>query len=205
MVMPTVFTVGYSTHEWSAFVALLRFAGVTAIADVRSTPYGRLVEYRREEIAVGLKREGVAYAWLGEELGARRDEPHAYRDGRVDYEAVMTLPAFREGIKRLTAGAERHTIALMCAEREPLDCHRSLLIARALSAEGWRVRHILPGMGGAPPRIEEHTETEWRLVELVGVDPLLDRATPHEELVRRAYRERSRTVSYALPHEDSGR
>ncbi|MGL4514344.1 MAG: DUF488 family protein [Lacipirellulaceae bacterium] len=195
---PTLFTVGYSTHEWSAFVALVRFAGVTAVADVRSTPYGRLVEYRREELAAGLRGEGIAYVWLGAELGARRDESQAYRDGRVDYERVMTLPAFRAGVERLARGAEQHTIALMCAEREPLDCHRSLLIARALVAEGWRVRHVLPGAAGETPRIEEHAETERRLVELVGVDPLLDRATPYDELLRRAYAERGRLVSYEI-------
>lgn len=192
-----LFTIGYSTHEWPAFVALLRGSGVTAVADVRSNPSARLPQYRREQLAEGLKSEGIAYVWLGRELGARRDEPGAYVDGRVDYERVAMLPAFREGVARLERGVAEHTIALMCAEREPLDCHRGVLIARVLKAEEWDVRHLL-----ADGSLEEHAETERRLVAIVGTDSLLDATTGYDSLLKRAYRERGLLLSYRRPSDD---
>lgn len=187
----SIFTVGYSTHEWPDFLALLRAAEVTAVADVRSHPTARLPEYRRENLSAALRQEEIAYVFLGRELGARRDEPECYVDGRADYDRIAELPAFREGIARLERGAAEHTIALLCAEREPLDCHRGVLISRVLSEAGWRVRHLL-----ADGSIEEHAATERRLVELVGVDPLLDGRLPTAELVRRAHEERGRAIAY---------
>lgn len=187
----TIYTVGYSTHEWPAFIALLHGAGITALADVRSNPQARLPQYRQENLAPGLHAEGIAYVWLGKELGARREERECYVGGQVDYELVAALPTFHAGITRLEKGVAEHTVTLMCAEREPLDCHRGVLIARVLKAEGWRVRHIR--VDGS---IEEHSETERRMVERVGVDPLLDAGVAHETLVERAYRELGRAMAY---------
>lgn len=187
-------TVGYSTHEWPAFLALLRGAGVTAIADVRSHPTARLPSYRRENLAPALRAEGIAYVFLGDELGARRIEPACYVAGRADYARIPQLPAFREGIARLERGTAEHTIALMCAEKEPLDCHRGVLISRVLVKQGWRVGHVL-----ADGSVEDHAETERRLVAMVGTDPLLDAVTEPQELIRRAYEERGREISYRPP------
>lgn len=186
-----ILTVGYSTHEWPAFLALLRGAGVTAVADVRSHPQARLPSYRQENLAPALRREGIAYVFLGTELGARRTEPGCYLEGRADYDLVAELPAFRDGITRLERGAAEHTIALLCAEKEPLDCHRGVLIARVLVEAGWRVGHVL-----ADGSIEDHADTEKRLVARVGTDPLLDANQPWAELRDRAYRERGRETAY---------
>ncbi len=195
----TIYTVGYSTHEWPAFVALLRGAGITALADVRSNPQARLPQYRQENLAPGLRAEGIAYVWLGKELGARRDERECYVNGQVDYELVATLPNFRAGLARLEKGVVDHTVTLMCAEREPLDCHRGVLIARVLKAGGWRVRHLR-----ADGSIEEHDETERRMVQRVGIDPLLDAGVEHETLVERAYRELGRAMTYKPPQDADG-
>lgn len=186
-----IYTVGYSTHEWATFLALLRGAGITAIADVRSHPQARLAQYRQEHLAPALRGEGIAYVFLGDELGARRVEPECYLEGRADYELVAQLPAFREGIARLERGSADHKIALMCAEKEPLDCHRSVLICRVLVDEGWRVGNVL-----ADGSVEDHRETEKRLVAMVGTDPLLDANQPWTELRRRAYHERGLENAY---------
>lgn len=193
----SLLTVGYSTHEWPEFLALLRSAGVTAIADVRSHPQARLPQYRREHLEPALKREGIAYVFLGDCLGARRTESECYVDDRADYGLVAKLPKFREGIARLEKGAAEYRIALMCAEKEPLDCHRGVLICRTLVDEGWEVGHLL-----ADGAIEPHAETEDRMIEWMGVDPLLDAATPHAELLKRAYHERGLEVSYHRPAEN---
>lgn len=193
----SIYTVGYSTHEWPAFLALLRGAGITAIADVRSHPQARLPSYRQENLAPALRAEGIAYVFLGDHLGARRVEPECYIEGRADYDRVAQLPAFREGIARLERGSADHKIALMCAEKEPLDCHRGVLICRTLVDEGWRVGHVL-----ADGSVEDHRGTEQRMIAMVGVDPLLDAAVDPGELRRRAYHERGLEVSYHLPEDE---
>ncbi|MEN0111441.1 MAG: DUF488 domain-containing protein [Planctomycetota bacterium] len=192
MTRRAILTVGYSTHAWEAFVALLRGGGVTAVADVRSHPTARLPEYRRETLAARLRCEGIAYVFLGRELGARREERECYVDGRADYDRIARLPAFREGIARLERGAaDGHVIALMCAEREPLDCHRGVLISRVLTSEGWEVSHLLPDGS-----VEPHAETEQRLIARMGVDPLLDGEADRHALITRAYRERAWEIAY---------
>lgn len=187
----SLYTVGYSTHEWPDFFGLLKSVRITAVADVRSHPTARLEQYRRENLSPALRNAGIEYVFLGAELGARRDEAECYVEGRADYDRVARLPAFRRGIERLERGACEHTIALMCAEREPLDCHRGLLIARVLKREGWKVNHLL-----ADGTIEPHGQTEERLVSLVGHDPLFDGKLSQETLVARAYTERGRELAY---------
>ena len=195
-----IYTIGHSTHELREFLDLLQQHGVTAVADVRSQPYGRLEHFRRENLEAELKAVGIGYVFLGRELGARRDEPDCYVDGQAVYDRVAELPAFREGLERLERGAADHVIALMCAEREPLDCHRTVLLARQLAARHWHVRHILADGG-----IEEHTETERRMVRKMGVDPLFDGALTENELIERAYAERGREIACRAREEEPSR
>lgn len=183
---PTIYTVGYSTHEWETFLALIKQAGITAVADVRSHPNSRLEQYRRENLSPALQREGIVYVFLGDELGARRSETECYVDERVDYELVAKIPAFLQGINRLTEGIKQYRIAMLCAEKEPLDCHRGLLIARHLTELGWQVIHLL-----ADGSQEAHKDTEQRMIKMVGIDPLFDGVLSHEEKLARAYHEQA--------------
>jgi uncharacterized protein (DUF488 family) len=96
---------------------------------------------------------------MGHQLGARSLDRDCYVDDRVDYERIAATEAFQEGLRRIVCGASRHTIAIMCAEREPLDCHRTILVAQHLQARGLEIRHIL-----ADGTIEPHSVTEARLI-----------------------------------------
>ena len=155
----TVFTIGHSNHPLEAFVALLRRHRVSAVADVRSAPYSRFnPHFSRGALAAALKERGIEYVYLGRELGGRPDDTACYEKGRVRYDRVARTGRFREGVGRVVQGAGRHRIALMCAEREPLDCHRTLLVARALDERGVQVVHIhgdgtLEGHGAAVDRL----------------------------------------------------
>lgn len=162
---PTVLTVGHSTHPIETFIALLEKNGVTAIADVRSSPYSRFnPQFNRETLAASLKEHGIRYVYLGKELGARADDPACYVDGRVQYDRLGRRPEFREGIERVKRGSHDHRIALMCAEKEPLDCHRTILVSQALAADGVPVTHILAD-GAAEP----HAATMDRLIDVAGL------------------------------------
>lgn len=156
----TVFTVGHSNHPLEGFLALLRRHGATALADVRSVPHSRRhPHFNRAALAAALKTRGIDYVFLGRELGGRTNDPDLYERGRVSYDRILRTEQFRAGIGRVLRGAARHSIVLMCAEREPLDCHRTLLVARALDLRGLKILHI-----HANGRLERHADAMDRLV-----------------------------------------
>jgi uncharacterized protein (DUF488 family) len=171
-----IYTIGHSNHSLRRFIDLLRGAGITAIADVRSTPYSRRhPQFNKEPLARALKDVGVAYVALGRQLGGHPQDPSHWIGPRPDYARMAQAPAFCEGLGRVLEGAKAYTVALMCAEREPLECHRCVLIARALAARGIEVRHVL-----ADGVIEPQSATEERLLawaDLSGDDLLDGRVT----------------------------
>jgi uncharacterized protein (DUF488 family) len=194
---PTIYTIGHSTHSMEEFLALLNCHGVAAIADVRSQPYGRLEHFHRENLAAELKAAGIAYVFLGQQLGARRDEPECYENGIARYERIVRLPAFQEGLLRLCRGAEKCRLAMLCAEKEPLACHRAILIARCLKDSGIRVMHIL-GDG----TLEDHALAEKRLVRELGLGrTLFEPDLTERDLIDRAYDRRGGQIAY---HEEAG-
>ena len=161
----TVFTVGHSNHSIERFEELLHTYGVTAVADVRSAPYSRFSpQFNKEDLAAWLRDAGIAYVFLGHELGGRSDDPSDYENGRVRYDRLAAKPTFESGIERVLHGASEKKIALLCAEKEPLDCHRTLLVGRALAERGVHVEHIL-----AHGALESHDQTMNRLLEMTGL------------------------------------
>jgi uncharacterized protein (DUF488 family) len=189
-----VYTIGHSNHPIERFLALLQQHEITAIADVRSTPYSRRnPQFNSKSLAAALEARSIAYVSLGKELGARSEDPSCYEDGRVQYRRLAQTPLFNLGIERVMTGTERYRIALMCAEKEPLDCHRTLLVSRALETKGADIIHIL-----ADGNSETHHETMLRLVEstLLSKDDLFaDRA----QLIEAACAIHEQKIAYQLP------
>ena len=123
-----VLTIGHSNHLQEYFLDLLIQFGVTALADVRSVPYSRFnPQFNREGLAATLKERGIRYIYLGHQLGGRSEDLSCYDEetGHIRYDLLAKKPQFRNGLRRVLRGAEEYRIALMCAESEPLDCHRS--------------------------------------------------------------------------------
>ena len=189
---PSVLTIGHSTHAWTHFASLLRGAGVTALADVRTSPYSRRSpHFNRDELREKLRQDGVLYVFLGRELGGRPKEPQFYSSGVADYEKMAKTEEFSNGLSRVVEGAKNYRIALLCSEHDPLNCHRCLLVGRALAENGVRVSHIL-GRG----EVATQTEIEDKLLELYdrGVHNLF---LPRAARLVEAYRARTRKVAFA--------
>lgn len=143
-----LFTLGHSRHPVARVIELLQEHGVTAVCDVRSRPYSRWnPQFNREAFGQTLSDAGITYAFLGKELGGRPEDPACYVGGRVDYERVARTAPFAEGMRRLATEAGKHRVAVMCAEKDPADCHRALLIGRVAQERGWTVKHILSDGG----------------------------------------------------------
>ena len=192
MPQQVTFSIGHSTHTYERFLELLRKAGVTAIADVRTSPFSRhFPQFNEDTLKDELRIDGIAYSFLGKELGGRPTGRQYYCDGVADYERMAQSSAFRHGIDRVLEGTREYRIALMCSEHDPLDCHRCLLVGRALAVRGVAVRHIL-----ADGAIADHGEIEERLLESEGQQSVDLFLSPDERLAE-AYRKRARKVAYA--------
>lgn len=162
-----VFTIGHSNLEIEVFLAVLAQHRVEALCDVRSRPASfRFPQFNRESLKAGLFSAGVGYEFFGETLGGRPADPRVYHeDGVVDYAARRRAHDFVEGIERALTLSRTSVIALMCAEEDPLQCHRFLMICPALLEHGISPVHIR--RGGA---LESQSEAEDRLLVLHGFD-----------------------------------
>ena len=192
--MTEVFTIGHSTLDYAAFVALLKQANITAVADVRTSPQStHFPHFDRENLKAELPKNGIAYVFLGAELGGRPTRSDFYCDGIADYERMATDLAFKEGIERVINGASNYRIALMCSESSPFDCHRCLLVGRALSDVNITIWHILPN-----GRQLSQKDVEQQLVYEYAQDNK-DMFVDSAAQLANAYRERALQVSYRKP------
>ncbi len=158
---PLLYTIGYSVLSLERCIELLHQHGVTAVADVRSSPFSaRKPEFNREPFSRALEVAGIVYVYLGDVLGARFPDPSVYVGEVADFGRIGEHVVYREGIERLRRGMERYIVALVCAEKDPITCHRAILICRSLR-ERADIRHIL-----ADGSLESHPALERRLRKL---------------------------------------
>jgi uncharacterized protein (DUF488 family) len=188
-----ILTIGHSRHSFERFVALLEGAGVEIIADIRTAPRSRFSpHFNKDVLAAALAARNLAYVFLGNELGGRPQNSALYSDGVADYEKMAAAPDFRRGLERLEEIAARGSAAVLCSEADPLECHRCLLVGRALAQAGADVRHIL-----ASGMILTHREAEERLLRLENLSQPDLLATARSERLAEAYRSRSRKCAFA--------
>lgn len=187
-----IYTVGHSNHPIAHFLKLLQGQGVTLLADVRSTPYSRFnPQFRKDPLAEALAQAGIEYLFLGEELGARSKDKACYDQGRVSYRKLAGTDLFRQGLDRLLAAAETHTVAIMCAEKDPLDCHRTILVTRELVKRGESVAHIL-----ASGEVESHERVMQHLREQLKLEP---NDLFGSDVNEQAYELRGQQIAYVDP------
>jgi uncharacterized protein (DUF488 family) len=160
-----ILTIGHSNLSIEDFIALLKQHQITAIADVRSHPYSRyLPHFNKESLKVSLLNSDIKYVFLGRELGARPEDLNCYMGGKALYEKIAATDLFSEGIQRLIQGAQKYKIALMCAEKDPITCHRTILVCKHLCQFDLQIEHIL-----SDGNLENHQHLEQRLIDLHGL------------------------------------
>ena len=178
--MKPIKTIGHSNHPIERFVALLRSGGVARLVDVRSMPWSRRwPQFGRERLANSLAEAGIAYVWEGEALGGKPKSG----DG---YDELAARPEFTDAIGRLIADSSDTTLCLMCAEKEPLDCHRTVLVSRRLAERGAAIEHLL-----ADGTVRPHADVEEALLGKVGGGDLFE---DRDQRLARAYATRERAM-----------
>jgi uncharacterized protein (DUF488 family) len=194
--MNEVLTIGHSIHTIEKFIELLTIHGISALCDVRSSPYSRFTpQFNRESLKTELAKHCIAYIYLGAELGPRSVDPTCYVNGKVRYDRLAGTDLFQQGLQRLQKGMASYRIALMCAEKDPIVCHRMILVCRHLSANGIRISHIREDGS-----LEDHRNAEARLLGLLKI-PAEDLFSTPEEQITRAYDLQGEKIAYAIQEE----
>lgn len=192
-----LYSIGYATKPIEIFIQQLQDYGINAIADVRSVPYSKTFhDYHREALMETLKRQQIHYVYLGEELGPRSKVDEHYDEcGQVQFDRLMQSPLYQQGVRRLQTGLEKGmSIALMCAEKDPADCHRSLLIGFQLQRElGIDLAHIRHD-----GKLESQGEMEIRMAQTHGL--AADLFSTPEEQAELGCRAQAKLKAYRRPN-----
>jgi uncharacterized protein (DUF488 family) len=177
-----VLTIGHSNHDIDPFISLLERNRVTLMVDVRSAPYSRFnPQFNREALQKALADQRIQYLYLGAELGARQTGGDRPANGSTKYKLIAKTPAFREGLAKVKEAARLQRPALLCAEKDPLDCHRAILVSRHLHDDELEVKHILEDGS-----LQSTEELEERLLRKFDLDQP-DLFSSREERLDQAY------------------
>lgn len=189
--MKEIYTIGYSTFIIESFLAVLRKYSIDVIADVRSSPYSKYKpEFNKNELKHTLNNHNFNYVFLGDQCGARIKAPECYIDGKADYNLISKHPLFIQGINRIKKGIEKYRIALMCAEKDPITCHRMILICKNLKIPEIQIFHILENTN-----LESQQDSEKRLLALYNlVQPQL--FVNEIDLLNEAYGKQASKIAY---------
>ncbi len=172
--MNTLYTIGHSNHTSDKFINLLKQHDINALCDVRSYPSSKYCpQFNSSQLRKKLKENSIAYVFLGKELGGIPSDISCYQQGKINYNLLAKTTLFANGIQRLKNGIKSYRIALMCVEKDPLNCHRLLLICRNLP--NLTIQHI-----GFDGNLESQEEVELRLLKklkLVNLEQAYDKQT----------------------------
>jgi len=193
-----LYTIGYTPFAVAEFMTTLKDLGITVLVDVRSVPHSaRYPEFDASSIKLHAHEHGLVYLHMGGGLGARPNDPALYTSGVADFKKIAASDGFERACQRIRNGLERYTICLMCAEQDPADCHRAILIAhyfRKLYPDV-EISHILAGA-----RVESQQELDYRILSKYGMDQYSFDSTEVQDLDN-AYRKREKKIAYTLATE----
>jgi len=161
-----IHTIGYAGIKLPQFVEILKQNKITHLIDVRSTPRSQYFpDFNDSRLALMLKDHNIKYENWKTEFGARQDNPEFYTDGILDFEKFAQSPQFQTGIKKVKNIIEScGCICLMCAEIDPFNCHRAILVARNLRDQGFDIKHIVARNSGV--EYQSQQDLEDRLLKL---------------------------------------
>lgn len=193
-----IFTLGHSTHNIEKFIDLLKMHTITAVCDVRSAPFSKYnPQYNQDNLKKILLGNKIKYVFLGKELGARSSDKSCYKNGQVQFELLAKTEFFQKGLERIIQGAKEFNIALVCAEKDPIECHRTLLVSRELEKQGFFISHILDD-----GKIETQEELITRIIKQNNSGQDCDLFLTKNEIHHKAYAAQSVKISYVLPEKN---
>ena len=198
-----IYTIGYTTFDIDNFIKELKEHKITCLVDVRSSPRSSYYkDFDSDVLEIRLKNEGILYRNYAFEFGARQEDKSLYPNGYLDFEIFSKTDNFKQGVKKLENGIKlNQTFALMCAEKDPYNCHRCIMVSRFLQDYEFEIVHIV-----GHNRFVTQKEIEVRLMNeyypnrnqlsLFSEDNL-----SNEECLLCAYRKRNKDIGFKIEEE----
>lgn len=200
-----IYTIGYSAFSIDSFVNILHTYKINSLIDVRSSPYSAFhTDYNKESLQSTLKANNIIYRNYKNEFGARQTECQYYPNGYLSFPLFSKSEVFQTGMNKIiNAMPLGYTFALMCSEKDPLTCHRTIMVAREFHKNNIAVKHIL-----ADGSTVSQEDIEKRLVEMYFPDrdqiSFFGEAKPWEELVDESYAFQNEKIGYRLDSDEKG-
>ncbi len=200
-----LYTVGYTSYSRGELLAILIKYKITAVVDVRSSPFSSYyAEFNQDVLKAYLNANYIFYVPMGKELGARQSDNSVYREGKADYGKIANLGTFKDGINRLITGLTKYNIVLLCAEKDPMTCHRTILICRHMK-KYCNILHIWPHKYyNEEVELETHECLESRLLKKFNKDHI-DILKSSDQLLAEAYDMQGNEIAYHVNSEALGR
>lgn len=200
-----IYTIGYTGFSAYEFINVLRDREINVVIDVRSTPYSeRYPDYNKENLERVLKSNQIYYRNYIKEFGARQDNRNFYSsEGYLDFEVFSKSEQFLSGVEKIeNSVAKGYKIVLLCAEKKPIQCHRTILVARAFHKLGYKVIHLLPDNATVT-----HKEIEIQLLNeyfpnRAQIDMFSTDVKTDEEYLNEAYKIQNKKIGYRIEDED---
>lgn len=203
--MNKVFTIGYTSFEIDKFIQILKKFNITCLIDVRSFPKSSYYKYFDDNnLSRLLKENNILYRNYKEEFGARQENKDFYnKDGYLDFNVFANSEQFNQGIDKIKkAQAMGYVVCLMCAEKDPINCHRTILIARNLDKKGFEVEHIL-----ATQETCSQKDIDKRLLDdffpnRQQISLFADNNLSEEEQIEKSYQLKNQEIGFKLEGEE---
>ena len=200
-----IYTIGHSNYTIERLIDMLKHYNINCVVDIRGTPYSKYnIQFDKETIRYTLSKAGFIYIYMAKELAAKRINKESYNEeGYSDFEKVIKEKEFLEGIERLKNGCNKgYNIVLLGAMQEPIRCHRSILVGKALRKCGFNVKHILDDYSTASQEDIEQMllDKYFSNREQMTIDDLIGNSLSREEMIEEGYRMANKEIGYRIEH-----
>ncbi len=183
-----IYTIGYAGATIDRFVQILKNMKISLLIDVRSIPKSQyFTAFNNDLLSKTLANANIKYENWKDEFGARQDNLDYYTDYILDYGKFAKSQQFQSGISKIKELENKgENICLMCAEIDPINCHRAILCGKEIFANGINVTHIIARRNGET-YFESQEGFENRLLQTTKANTLSD-----------AYQKQNQKTGYKL-------
>lgn len=194
----TIYTIGYAAFpEIRDMMSTFKFFDINVLIDVRSIPFSKnFPTYNKPNLIEVCDENQLYYRHYAKPFGARQTDVEFLSDGQVDFDRFAKSDQFQEGIQKMANTVNAGYVpCLLCAEKDPIICHRSILIGRRLMEAGLIVRHIKAG-----GETETQEELQERLVNTYFKNreqvQIWDEPMSDEDYINEAYIIQNKKIGY---------
>lgn len=194
----TIYTIGYASFELPRFIKEIKKHGIQCVVDVRSIPASsHFPDYNHEQFEKKLLSQGIYYRHYPE-FGARQEDNQWYtKEGYLDFEKYTSSDYFKKGMTKIQDSMKLgYSFVFMCAEKDPLDCHRAIMVSKAFHDDGYSIKHIEVNKKGEE-YLEDHEDLEKRMMRKFGDDPnQLSIVETMKMRIENAYKKQNAIIGY---------